>query len=192
MKFTYAPGATPIRDDELRGLLPNHIDTQSELNQWEEINIAQAQQWAFSKNSFDLSEPFIRQLHLKMFDETWAWAGKYRTRNKNIGIDFPYITLELSHLVDDVKHQVACNTYNFDEIATRLHHRLVAIHPFPNGNGRHARLYTDLFLLHNGKKRFSWGSSCLTDPGLARDKYIQALRKADRHELSDLLAFVRS
>ena len=128
-----------------------------------------------------------------MFDRTWQWAGNFRKTEKNIGIDAYKIPTELTVLFQDTLFQMDQFSYGMDEIATRLHHRLVSIHPFPNGNGRHARLMTDLFLLKNGCPRFSWGSAEERHPDNSiRKKYIEALRHADRYDITLLLTFVRS
>lgn len=127
-----------------------------------------------------------------MFSETWTWAGQFRNTLKNIGI-MPYeIPQELTKLCADVSTQIACATCPFDEIAARLHHRLVWIHPFPNGNGRHARIYTDILLVNYQKPRFTWGQDSLISPTETRKTYIQALREADRHNFTPLFEFVRS
>ncbi len=117
---------------------------------------------------------------------------KLRTSERNQGIEYWQIPVALRELLDDAKTWVACETYPLDEIGVRYHHRLVQIHPFPNGNGRHSRLIADLLLMQMGSTRFSWGSESLRDPGLARRRYIEALQLADNHDIRQLLAFARS
>lgn len=192
MKFIYPEGATPLDEDERDALIPKHIALQTELNEWEQVNIFEAVQWGFARrHPHILSVEFIQTLHTKMFNETWTWAGNFRKTIKNIGIA-PYdIPQELGKLCADVDVQVQSPFLSFDEIAARLHHRLVWIHPFPNGNGRHARIYTDLFLTHHGHLPFTWGQENLVTPTQTRKDYIQALREADRHNFLPLFNFVR-
>jgi len=195
MQFHYAPGATPLDPDETEGLLPQHIMRQSELNEWEQENITSAEIWAFSKKQIPaklLTIDFTQKLHKKMFAATWRWAGKFRMTLKTIGIDPYQIPSELKTLLEDVIYQINHQSYMIDEIAYRFHHRLVKIHPFPNGNGRHARLMTDLLLKSLGQKRFSWGQAHLVHAGPVRDEYITALRQADKGDYKALALFVRS
>lgn len=193
-EFEYPPGATPIDPDEAEGLRLSHITTRSELDRWEQDNIVDAENWAFRRRSDDLlSVNFILKLHEKMFGVVWDWAGSFRRSEKNLGIDPLSIRSSLRELLEDVKAWIEFKTYPTDEIAARFHHRLVAIHPFPNGNGRHARLMADLLLVHVlDRPRFTWGSSSLTDAGECRANYISSLRSADRHDYGPLLDFVRS
>lgn len=193
MKFNYAPGATPLDLDEIDGLIPIHITTQGELNEWESANILRAQNWLFAVSNHGnfLTIDFIKLLHKKMFDDTWKWAGVFRSTAKNIGVDPHIITTELRKLLDDVAYQIIYNSFPMDEIAYRFHHRLVWIHLFPNGNGRHARLMTDLLLVQAGQSRFTWGKQKLENEGATRKQYISALRDADKHDYTALAAFVR-
>lgn len=127
-----------------------------------------------------------------MFGKTWKWAGKYRLSNKNIGIFWEQIAVQIKLLLDNLEYQVGNNIYGIDEVATRFHHKLVSIHPFPNGNGRHARLMTDIVLFNFNHERFTWGRESLRSNNMARDFYLSALRKADKGQYDDLLKFVRS
>jgi Fic-DOC domain mobile mystery protein B len=192
MHIDYPPGATPLDGDELASLIPGHITTQGELNEWEQANIVQGDQWARKQRKGILNEGFLRQLHKQMFGETWKWAGEFRKSDKNIGIDWPKISVELRKLLDDVHYQIEHASYPPDEIAVRFHHRLVAIHPFPNGNGRHARLMADLLAKRLGQSSFTWGSHSLVDTGTTRQAYIAALQAADARGYAPLLAFARS
>lgn len=193
MKFEYPLGATPLDEDEAQDLIPHHITLQSQLNEWEQLNILDAEQWAFSKKHSKIFEiNFCKKLHLKMFGNTWKWAGKFRKTNKNIGIAWSEINQSLLKLFEDVKVQLAFKSYPDDEIAVRFHHRLVCIHPFPNGNGRHSRLMTDLLLTSIKSEKFSWGNGFLNEDGDARSAYINALRAADKKDMHALLKFVRS
>lgn len=146
----------------------------------------------FSRKRDVLDERFLDNLHQRMFRNVWRWAGAHRRSGKNVGVDAYRIPQELSQLIDDCRYWIEHGTYNQDEIAARFHHRLVWIHPYPNGNGRHARLSTDLLLVALGRERFSWGSRNLIDPGQTRENYIAALRAADLHDMQPLLEFVRS
>jgi len=193
LKFNYPPGATPLDPDEAAGLIPTHITTQGQLNEWELANIREGERWAFSRKRNDLfSIQFVKRLHKQMFGNSWRWAGMFRATEKNIGIDPAQITTELKKLCDDAAYQIEHKSYPLDEIAVRFHHRLTWIHPFPNGNGRHARLMTDLLLKQNGSEPFDWGKSDLVAPGEVRDRYIAALRVADGRDYALLFKFVRS
>ncbi|MDH3348712.1 MAG: mobile mystery protein B [Desulfobulbaceae bacterium] len=188
-------GATPLDPNETAGLLLTHLTTREELNYWEQQNINEAEQWAFARRQTDLlSQKFICRLHKKMFGNVWKWAGRFRNSYKNIGIDPWQIATETASLCENTRTWITHATYQPDEIAVRFHHRLVQIHPFPNGNGRHARLMTDLIvkqILH--QPLFNWGSENLTSPNETRKKYINALQVADRQlDFAPLLEFVRS
>jgi Fic-DOC domain mobile mystery protein B len=194
MRFEYPLGATPLDPDEINGLIPSHITTQSQLNEWEAANILEAETWLFTRtNQGDfLTSDFTKLLHVRMFNQTWTWAGKFRITEKNIGTAPFNITTELNNLLEDVRYQIINHSLPLDEIAYRFHHRLVAVHPFPNGNGRHARLMTDLLLVQTGQKRFTWGRQKLETEGLVRKKYIDALKNADKQDYAALAEFVRS
>ena len=185
--------ATPLTPEETRDLIPAHIAYRRELNEAEQENIMRAEEWALRRRLRDLlGEAFVKNLHRRMFGDVWRWAGKFRTSSRNIGIDHWLIPMELRQLLDDTKAWIEFVTCPADEIAVRFHHRLVLIHPFPNGNGRHARLMADLLVMQLGSERFSWGRESLRGPGAARTRYIEALRAADNHDIALLLAFVRS
>lgn len=194
MKFKYPIGSTPIDSDELKGLIPKHITTQEELNAWESENILQAELWASKLKKRDIvSVDFIKDLHKKMFDKTWKWAGTFRTTDKNIGVPWAKVGVKLRNLCDDVKYWINHQTYSPDEIAIRFHHLLVKIHPFSNGNGRCARLLADLLIKNLGEKTFSWGShKNLTEQGDMRAEYIKSLKAADNENYKPLLLFARS
>ncbi len=193
MQFSYPEGATPIDGDELEGLLPKHISFQTELNAWEQLNILEAEKWAFGTPHDDLlTLDSIKRLHLKMFGETWRWAGQFRKTLKNIGEPAHEIPQELLKLCGDVQAQLDYRSSPLEEIAIRLHHRMVLIHPFSNGNGRHGRIFTDLLLTRYQAKRFSWGRDDLLSPTQTRMIYIKALREADRGNIMPLLEFAQS
>jgi Fic-DOC domain mobile mystery protein B len=191
--FEEPDSATPLTPEEMRDLIPAHIAYRRELNEAEQENIARAEEWALSRRGRDLlSERFIKDLHKHMLGDVWRWAGKFRTTQRNIGIDYWLIPMELRQLVDDSQAWIEFGTYPADEIAVRFHHRLVRIHPFPNGNGRHARLMADLLVMRLGRERFSWGRESLRDRGAARTRYMEALHTADNHDIALLLAFSRA
>lgn len=194
MIFDEPEGTTPLDPDEATGLRLTHITTRAELNRWEQENISAGETWAFGRRHPDiLDEGFIRRLHRRMFGQVWRWAGEFRRSGKNIGVDWLQIPVELRKLRDDTRTWLEFGSYSPDEIAARFHHRLVSIHLFANGNGRHARTLTDLLLVQRLQQpRFTWGSGNLLDPGAIRKDYIDALRAADRGEYQPLLAFVRS
>ena len=194
-----APDAdnTPLDEDESAGLIPPHIETRQELNQWEASNIAVAQEWAATHAVDILSVDRLMELHRRMFDDTWSWAGQFRRSDKNLT---PYSWTEVPRLMQDLVEKSRVRYEHspkspeaLDELAVRFHHELVHIHPWPNGNGRHARLATDLLLRQWSRPPFTWGSS--TKPSVrsgARTRYINALKAADAGDLSPLLRFARS
>ncbi len=184
--------ATPLTPEERLDLLPAHIAYRRELNEAEQENIARAQDWALSRRRDLLTEKFILDLHRRMLNDVWRWAGKFRRTERNIGIPFYEIPVALRHLLQDAKAWIEYNTYPPDETAVRFHHRLVQIHPFPNGNGRHSRLMADLLVMRLGGERFTWGSASLQQAGDVRRSYITALKAADAHDYALLLAFARS
>jgi len=187
-------GATPLEYDEIKGLIPTHITTKGELDTLELENIARAITWMQTiKADKILNTYFICQLHKKMFCDVWKWAGKYRKTEKNIGIRHVDIPVEIHKLCDEANGWIEFDVYSPDEFAVRFHHRLVFIHPFPNGNGRHARFIADLILEKIfDKEPFSWGKVNLAKNGDVRARYIYALKKADEYDYGELLKFVRS
>lgn len=195
MKSKDINGATPIDADEAEGLIPN-LTSQKELNEWEQTNIADAALEYYGKKYATvkiLDYLFLKQLHKDMFSKTWKWAGEYRKSEKNVVSSAPEkIAIELSMLIADVLFWINNKTYLPDEICARFHRRLVAIHLFPNGNGRHARFVTDLLAESLGNKPFSWGSSDLYFAGEARTKYLAALKEADNNNYEPLTKFIRS
>ncbi len=198
--FAGPEGATPLDHDDQRGLRRSDITFRHELNAAEADNIGAAINWAFAQRRALpslLTQPATKGLHRRMFGDVWSWAGTFRAGETNIGVAAYRIPTELESLLQDVLAQTADPsrlTWPADEVAVRYHHRLVALHPFPNGNGRHARLAADLVVVALGQPRFSWGSGGhLTDASAARSRYLHALREADRHFTYDaLLAFARS
>ena len=194
MIFDYQPGQTPIDAAEAEALIPP-LRTQAELNEWEEANILSAANWALSDRTLNrtdpLTEDFLFELHRRMFDQTWRWAGKTRTTDKNIGVPFYKIRTELRQLLDDARYWREHDTFEPDEAAMRFHHRVVTIHLFPNGNGRHARLVADVFVRKLGKPAFTWGRANLVSEKDARARYLSALKSADNGDYGPLLKFGR-
>ncbi len=181
--------STPLTHEELEDLKLSYITTRDELNEAEQSNILDAQAWSLKRRRDVLNEKLLKSLHKRMFSEVWKWAGSYRKTPRNIGVDAYRIPTDLNALISDVKFWLEHQTYPMKEIAVRFHHKLVHIHPFPNGNGRWGRLVTDLFLKSQDAERFSWGEG-LDSASLRRDSYVSALRSADEHDLQPLLDFV--
>jgi Fic-DOC domain mobile mystery protein B len=144
------------------------------------------------KGQNPFAEAYVREMHLRMFDQTWKWAGTYRTTGKNIGIPHYQIREALAILLGDARYWVEHQTFEPNELAIRFHHRLVWIHPFANGNGRHARLMTDVIVRKQGRPVFTWGGADIMRAGDFRRSYIDALRAADKNDIRPLLAFARS
>jgi Fic-DOC domain mobile mystery protein B len=195
VKFDYAEGATPIDKTEALGLKLSHITTMAELNRWEHDNILEAYEWLkVSKPTGILTDTFIKLLHKKMFGDVWQWAGNYRKTEKNIGSEWWSISTAVVELCSDVKYWVQNGKEKPDMMAAMFHCRLLQIHPFPNGNGRYARLITDIFLeVILSEEKFTWGGGqSIAEPGEIRRQYIQALHKADGSDYVSLLEFARS
>jgi len=193
--FTTGDGNTLLSPEEQDELIPD-LTTKEELNEWERQNILEAHAWAFAPRNLHRQDPFedayVRDLHRRMFDATWKWAGTYRTTEKNIGSLHHQIREAVLRLLGDARYWVEHQTFQADELAVRFHHRLVWIHPFANGNGRHARLMADVIVQRLGRPVFTWGSSDIVSPGDFRRAYIDALRAADRNDVKPLLVFARS
>ena len=183
---------TPLAADEREQLIPSYITMRHELNEAEQVNIGEGWRWAMSRRRNVLDQGLLDELHRRMFGDVWRWAGQYRTTGRNIGVDAYRIAMEVRQAIDDARYWVEHGTYPPDEIAIRFSHRLVAIHPYPNGNGRLSRLVGDLLARQLGQPPFTWGRANLVDVGETRTRYITALRAADNHDLAPLLAFSRS
>lgn len=198
LNIQHIPGQTPIEEEEAEGLKIVSITTNGELDEFEQQNIEQAIVWMIGRKISTekmLSESFVKQLHERMFGGVWKWAGKFRSTEKNIGIESWKIPTELRILLDDVKFWIEHTSYPNDEIALRFKHRLVSIHCFPNGNGRHSRLMADLMaekLFHAAA--YTWGSkdANLSKTSDYRKTYLMALKKADLGDYRDLIEFARS
>ena|SRR5687767_2296543 len=193
MDFAHAPGATPLDPDEAEGLIPLHITTRAQLDEWEHLNIIEGEEWAFAKKRSDvLTDHFFRELHRRMFGSTWKWAGTYRKTDKNIGIPWSRIPEGVRNLCADARAWIEYTSFSAEEAAVRLHLRSVQVHAFPNGNGRHARLLADVLLHTLGLPRLPWRGADLQRPSDTRDAYISALRRADLGEIAPLVLIART
>ena len=193
MVFDYPDGATPLDPDEIEGLKFRHVETKGELNQLEQQNIQDGLKWLERQKSIPdiLSEAFVRRLHKELFGNVWFWAGSFRLSEKNLGVDPANIGVELRNLLDDSSYWIEHGTFDHLEIAARFHHRLVQIHAFANGNGRHARILTDVVLERLLEEPWlGWGNASLDDRGEVRSAYINALRQADKGDYGPLIAFL--
>lgn len=191
---------TPLTGEERQGLrLP--VLTRKELNSAEAENISRAMVWLFLSRrrlrpESVVREAWLQRLHRRMYDQVWAWAGQYRTTDRNLGGPYWQIRTGMRDLEADVQAWLAdtsATRFSDDECAIRFGYRLVVIHPFPNGNGRWSRLVTDVLIVALGSKRFSWGGASLTEAGQLRRRYIAALQTADTsRDFGPLIAFARS
>jgi len=187
----YPKGATPLTGSEQADLIPHHITTQEALNRWEKANISQAEEWASVPLDI-LTIGFVRELHYHMFDVTWKWAGTFRSVDLNLGVSWHLINEEVKKLCDNTSYQIEQTTFLLDEIALRFHHKLVCIHPFVNGNDRHARLIADLLIKQLGNSPFHWGTyQDLIQQTSTRKQYIDALQAADHGDYKSLITFAR-
>jgi len=195
LDLDYGDGQTPLDEDEKEGLLITTITTRGELDEFEQLGVEKAVEWTMKRTltlSQILTEDFAKELHRRMFDDIWKWAGHFRTSNKNLGVDKNEIRIELKKLLDDCGYWVNKKVFVEDEIAVRFSHRIVTIHPFANGNGRHSRLIADILVNHGLRQpHFSWGSINLTKKGDARSAYINALHEADEGNYKPLIKFAR-
>lgn len=196
MQYHYIAGQTPLDEEEKRDLIPSLV-TREDLDAFEQENILEARKWVMQKATLAkldvFTEKFLITLHKRMYGHVWKWAGRFRKSNKNIGVDRIYITTELHQLLGDAQYWLEHKTYPISDLAVIFHHRLVKIHLFPNGNGRHARMCADVIVAKFGGEKLSWGgNSDLTKPDEIRTRYIAALREADAGNYEPILAFARS
>jgi len=196
LELEYQDGQTKLDEAENEGLRISTITSHKELDEYEQLNIQNAEEWLIAKKfNADkvLTEYFIKLLHKKMYSAVWKWAGQFRNTEKNIGVKWIKIGVELKSLIDDTIFWIQNETHAPDEIALRFKHRLVSIHCFPNGNGRHSRLMADILIEKVfGKTRFSWGNSNLVEASVMRKNYINSLKAADQNNMGPLLVFARS
>lgn len=196
LEFIYQLNQTPLDEDEKQGLKINSITTQQELDEFEQLNIEKALEWVIDKKLTSekiLTEKFVKDLHQKMYGDIWKWAGKFRKSEKNIGIKWQLIGIELKNLLGDTKYWIANQTFSPQEISIRFKHRLVAIHCFPNGNGRHSRVMADIIIEDIFKAEiFSWQKSNMVKADQTRKKYIAALKEADIGNINPLIKFAKN
>jgi Fic-DOC domain mobile mystery protein B len=196
LALNYTNGQTPLDEEEKEALKIKSISTREELNEFEQQNIETTLAWLTGKEiniNIFLTEKYIKDLHFRMFGLVWNWAGDFRLSDKSIGVDSRQIGVGIKELLDDCKFWIANKVFSEEEIAIRLKHRLVKIHPFPNGNGRHSRLMADI-LMENifHKSIFSWGGISLNSVDDGRSVYIKALQEADSGNYGPLLEFAKS
>ncbi|MBC7606164.1 MAG: mobile mystery protein B [Burkholderiales bacterium] len=195
LEFVYQEGQTPLSEEEKEGLLIKTITTHGELDEYEQLNIEKAIQWIMRqklKKETILTEEFIKALHKRMLGEVWSWAGEFRRSEKNIGVSWIKIGMELKVLLDDTLYWINNETYHPDEIAIRFKHRIVNIHCFANGNGRHSRIMADIIIESVfGYPVFSWNHSNMVKADETRKSYITAIRGGDKGDIKPLMAFAR-
>ncbi len=196
LELQYTYGQTPLDEEEREGLKIKSITTQKELDEFEQLNIEKAIEWTIHTNlkaEKILTEKFVKDLHKKMYGEVWKWAGEFRRSEKNIGIAWSQIAIELKNLLDDTKYWIENNIFLPEEIAIRFKHRIVSIHCFPNGNGRHSRIMADIIMESIFDKNiFTWHQSNMVKPDETRKKYIHALREADNGNINPLIKFAKN
>ncbi|MDD4149868.1 MAG: mobile mystery protein B [Bacteroidales bacterium] len=195
LEFNYIDGQTPLSEEEKEGIKIKSITTRGELDELEQLNIEKAIEWILNnrfKQDKILSEEFIKLLHTKMFGDVWNWAGSFRKSDKNIGVNWAMIGMQLKMLLDDTKYWIDNKIFSPDEIAIRFKHRLVSIHCFPNGNGRHSRIMADIIIESIfGLNIFTWSNSNLINANNTRREYIDSIKKADDGIIEPLLKFAR-
>ena len=194
--FQSGDHATELGAEERLELIPS-LTTRAELNEVERLQINAARVWALRAAALRrpdlLTDSFARELHQRMFHQVWRWAGRFRTANKNLGWEFHRVTEGVRHAFDDAQAWLDHDAYPLAEAAVRLHHRLFVIHPWPNGNGRHARLMADIVVASRQGKDLTWGARAdLAGLGDVRNRYLVALRRADAGDFVPLLAFAQS
>lgn len=193
LALDYKDGQTPLDESEKEGLKIKSITTQGELDEFEQLNIEKAVEWTIRtklKSEKILSEKFVKDLHKRMFGDVWKWAGEFRMTEKNLGIPWTQIGIELKNLLDDTNYWIEHNTYLPEEIVIRFKHRLVSIHCFPNGNGRHSRMMADIIMESIFTNEvFSWHQSNMVKASQTRKKYIKALKEADNGNFKQLIEF---
>ena len=196
LEFDYKDGQTPLDEEEKEGLKIKSITTQGELDEFEQLNIEKAVEWTIHtklKPEKILTEKFVKDLHKRMYGDLWKWAGEFRKTEKNIGIPWTQIGIELKNLLDDTKYWIENKTFSPEEIAIRFKHRIVSIHCFPNGNGRHSRMMADIIMESIfGNKIFSWHQSNMVKANETRNQYIKALREADKGNFKQLIEFAKN
>jgi Fic-DOC domain mobile mystery protein B len=192
--------AMPLTEAERQGLLLPVL-TRAELNRAEAENITKAMSWLFLSRrrlrpESVTDEEWLKRLHRRMYGDVWAWAGEYRTADRNPGVPYWQVRMDMRNILNDVRvwlGDTSGSRYSTDECAVRFGYRMVVVHPFANGNGRWSRLASDALSVSLGGSRFTWGRASLTEQGTLRRIYIAALQTADTSgDFRPLLAFARS
>lgn len=195
LDLIYNDGQTPLNEEEKDGLKIKSITTQGELDEFEQLNIEKAVEWTIHarlKPQVIFTEKFVKGLHKRMYGDVWKWAGEFRRSEKNIGIPWIQIAVELKSLLDDTKYWIENKTYSPEEIAIRLKHRIVSILCFSNGNGRHSRMMADIIMESIfGNEIFTWHQSNMVKANETRKKYINALKEADNGNIKPLIEFAK-
>lgn len=196
LELLYGEGQTPLDEDEKEGLKIKTITTQGDLDEFEQLNIEKAVEWTIHANlkpNKILTEKFVKDLHKRMYGDVWKWAGEFRRTEKNIGIPWIQIGVELKNLLDDTKYWIDKNTYSPEEIAVRFKHRIVSIHCFPNGNGRHSRMIADIIMESIFKKEiFTWHQSNMVKADETRKEYMKSLKEAENGNINPLIEFAKN
>jgi len=196
LELQYTDGQTPLNEEEKEGLKIKSITTQGELDEFEQLNIEKAVEWTIHANLKPekiLTEKFIKDLHKRMYGDVWKWAGEFRRSEKNIGVAWTRIGVELKKLIDDTKFWIQEGKMSAEEIAIRFKHRIVSIHCFSNGNGRHSRMVADIIMESIfGKEIFTWHQSNMVKADNTRKEYIGALMKADNGDIKPLIEFAKN
>jgi len=187
-------GATPLNPEELAGLKLKHVAKREQLDELEQANIQNGLLWLGRRKNRGkiFNEEFVRELHRQLFGDVWWWAGDFRTTEKNIGVAPYQISSELRKLLGDVSYWVEHKTFEPIVIAAQFHHRLVWVHPFTNGNGRHSRIMADVILIELlDAEAIDWSKGHdLQKMGDRRSEYIAALKMADAKDYRPLFEFV--
>jgi len=196
LKFDYKKGQTPLDEEEKEGLKIKSITTQGELDEFAQLNIEKAVEWTIRTRlnaQIIFTERFIKDLHKKIYGDVWKWAGEFRKTEKNIGITWTQISIELKTLLDDTNYWIENQIYSPEEVAIRFKHRLVCIHCFPNDNGRHSRMMADMIIESIfGEEIFSWHQSNMVEANQIRKNYIESLKEADKGNIQPLIDFAKS
>jgi Fic-DOC domain mobile mystery protein B len=196
LELKYEQGQTPLDEKEKEGLKIKSITTQEELDEFEQLNIEKAVEWTIHANLKPekiLTEKFVKDLHKRMYGDVWKWAGEFRKSEKNIGTTWTQIGIELRNLLEDTKYWIENKTYLPDEIAIRFKHRIVSIHCFPNGNGRHSRMMADIIMESVFRQEvFTWHQSNMVKADETRKEYINALIEADKGNVKTLIEFAKN
>jgi Fic-DOC domain mobile mystery protein B len=191
--FIDRDGSTPLDPDQITGIKFSHLVNMGELDEVEDLNIQKGLEWLNRQKGDDyISMEFFCKLHEKLFSDVWKWAGKFRKVEVNLSQIRSYdVGPQLKMFFEDVKIWIESGKMSWDEIAAEMHHRLIAIHPFPNGNGRTTRIYTEYVQKRNKQAVTSWKASLVHDPKERRRSYIKALQQADKGNFQPLIEFMK-